>query len=68
MTAETLRALEDLAGSVITRVDATRNSATIVTSGPAGSIAVTLSRCEWNDKRCETCRCSEDRVTIGVTK
>lgn len=68
MTSEILQSLEDLAGSVVTRVEATRSEARIVTSGPGGSIVLTLTRCEWNDNRCETCRCSEDRVTIGVDR
>lgn len=68
MTPELLAALKDLEGYVVTRVEATRAKTQIGLSGPAGSVSVTLTRCEWNDKRCETCRCSEDRVTIGVTR
>ena len=62
----TLENLRNLNGAVITRVTATENCAEIIASGPAGSVTLTLTGCEWNDERCETCRCDPDRVRVEI--
>lgn len=66
MTPELLAALKDLEGYVVTRVDATRHRTRIGLSGPAGSVSLVLVGCEWNDERCEACRCAKDRVRVEV--
>ena len=55
-----------LRDAVITRVEASGNRAEIATSGPAGSVTLVLVGCEWDDERCETCRCAKDRVRVEI--
>lgn len=62
----TLEDLRNLEGAVVTRVEASGNRAEIATSGPAGSVTLVLVGCEWDDERCETCRCAKDRVRVEI--
>ena len=57
------RKLQD---AVITRVEATETRVAIVASGPAGSVTLLLTGCEWNDSRCESCTCQKDRVRVEI--
>ena len=66
MTSELLAALKDLEGYVVTHVEATRAKTQIGLSGPAGSVSLVLVGCDWNDERCETCRCAKDRVRVEI--
>ena len=63
MNPDDFRKLQD---AVITRVEATETRVAIVASGPAGSVTLTLTGCEWNDSRCESCTCQKDRVRVEI--
>lgn len=66
MTPEILETLSSLVGGVVTAVETTPHRARISVAGESASASIILTACEWADERCETCRCSKDRVRVEV--